>query len=381
MGLGATLLRLTAKYGKEAKFFVRLLADMYFPGMGAITSYLTDSIDNAKDMAGDQVGLSIIAENRAVFDEFDRLLKTLVENDDEIISRLSGLEQNTSCARSLLHRAVNSDAVLARLYMSVSSNSISLDDINRKLELLLARQDRSSKQWLVSPTGLGDFTTIGEAIHHAQPYDDIVVADGNYMEALEIEKPISIYGQSASAPAARLRAPDDVIRIGSNFVTLRNLHISTTTPRSVAILVARDSRSTAITHCHIESIDGFGIVSLPGSGVRIAQCHLLSMYCGIRCEGSAFIKQCYFGNSKCGILALSDAELLVEQSSFANNDTSLEIREDSFVSATSNRFDSGTFGVVLDGNVRGYAKDNTFSSMDSQRQLVAISGEYEFAFN
>ena len=76
---------------------------------------------------------------------------------------------------------------------------------------------------IVDPSGLGQYTTIGEAIQAARPGDTISIRPGIYNEGLVVDKPVHLIGKGKLGRVVISVAGIDVVLWKSNAGSVRNL--------------------------------------------------------------------------------------------------------------------------------------------------------------
>ncbi|MBU0497361.1 MAG: right-handed parallel beta-helix repeat-containing protein [Candidatus Thermoplasmatota archaeon] len=77
----------------------------------------------------------------------------------------------------------------------------------------------------VGGTGQGNYTTITEALHHANPGSEIFIHTGLYNETLDITKPVSLIGENQNGTILDGCLKDSVIRLTADHIQISNLTI------------------------------------------------------------------------------------------------------------------------------------------------------------
>src|SRR4028118_1750129 len=80
-----------------------------------------------------------------------------------------------------------------------------------------------NKPIIVSATGEGDYTTIGEAIKNAQPDSCILVRPGLYQEGLIIDKQLEIIGDGLVADIVIESTDSNCIIMQADYAVVRGL--------------------------------------------------------------------------------------------------------------------------------------------------------------
>jgi len=115
---------------------------------------------------------------------------------------------------------------------------------------------------IVNPDGTGDFTTIQDAINHADPLSIIEIRPGIYRESnLTISKKLALVGESPDDTIIDLNGNDGFL-IKSTYVELQNLKIIDSSHHAISIPFGSDYCN--VSNCIIEHAQGHGI-SLQGS--------------------------------------------------------------------------------------------------------------------
>lgn len=205
-----------------------------------------------------------------------------------------------------------------------------------------------------SPAGEGagsresPFTTLAAAMDAVHDGGRVVLAGGDYDEAVEITKPIELVGRCASLVTLRGEqlAPDgNVSAVWLHDVAgagLRGVHVIS---ESIGVLV--QGAEVALHNVHVSGSDGTGVaVTSPGASLAMSRCLIEST---TPAEGSL--------NVRTNVLLLAGAHASLAGSALVNGNTNLRVNSDAQQITVEDTLiedlvlqadESGGFGALVD---------------------------------
>ena len=182
---------------------------------------------------------------------------------------------------------------------------------------------------IVDIKGNGNFTSIQEAINHADVTDKILIRKGIYNENnLVINKKIEIIGEDPGNTIIDCLGNIAFI-FNSSFVDIRNLQIINT--EEFAIIINLDSTDCTISNCIINTNYKGVAIDIRSSYNIISNCNLIGLDTskqGIKIQGSYnIIKNCDMQNFANGILALINSNKnQILNCNIINNENAIDFR-------------------------------------------------------
>jgi len=233
--------------------------------------------------------------------------------------------------------------------------------------LLIRSASRGASQWIfVCSQGMGQFRTIGEALHAAKDGDKIYVLPGTYRESLiAVEKAVELAGQGSDDEPVVLESNDDILYLPANGVTVRGLSFRTLAAERIA--VRTNSNSGTISACRFLAAQGTGLLIEGGSRLVVEGCSFENCKLGVRIEDSSpAILTSKFLTNTTALLVRAGCDCVVENNDFSNSDgAAIVVEEETTANVFRNRFNGsmGKVGITVKRSSKGNIDHNRFSGL------------------
>ncbi|HEC81567.1 MAG TPA: hypothetical protein ENI42_03975, partial [Thermoplasmatales archaeon] len=136
----------------------------------------------------------------------------------------------------------------------------------------------------VDDDGEAEYSSIQEALKHAQHGDTVFVHNGTYFENLTVNKPITLLGEDKKTTTIVNNETTQVVHVISDFVNIKGFTITSnvqSTQHIIGVKIA--SNNTRVTDCIIMNNSGDGIVITSLSSNNVIQGNIIinNMECGV----------------------------------------------------------------------------------------------------
>lgn len=249
-------------------------------------------------------------------------------------------------------------------------------DSNQAQGGLIRSSSHAAVRWLVVCShGLGQFSTIREALNEAKDGDRIYVLPGTYHESvLKVEKCVELSGQGSPEDDVILESDDDILYLQAHGAVVRGLLFRTHASRRFAVRAT--SSLATIASCRFSGSDGTGVLIDSGSCLTVESCLFETCQFGLRIDGARprVVANTFKANTT-GILVRAGSDCLVDSNTFeAHAASSIEIQDDATASILRNRVNGGTAGVTVRKTSRGSIASNHFSGLAKEAAICGVDG-------
>jgi hypothetical protein len=237
-----------------------------------------------------------------------------------------------------------------------------------------------SRQWFVSADGLGEFTTISEALSHAARGDQIFILPGSYQELVSVDKPVSLIGKGESADDVIITADDDILEVGASEVVVTNLTFKTQRQHAFGVVLLPGMDRVVISQCGFAVPNGEGLAALHATGITLNDCRFEQCRVAARLDSNAIVSQCSFVQNSHGLLVRAEAASAIEKCSFKANLFDIEIRGNASVQIHDSEFQAGSYAIVAVGQPTGRIFSNRFNGYEPDSRLIKMDGATGLVF-